>query len=216
LVSIGAQRQDGDQYDNPSMEFTRNLIAGIIVHHQFMAGSSKGQWTMQMRTAWATRVAKIVREMPTLKKGNKLGLTHAGLSTWESPVFISTPSSSQHMEDVSSADKAGYRERLSSRRRNQDYNVNDLPSDDEDDDDLSFHSSSMSEEPRRRVRPEPSNLLVDKEYIQEILAAQELRFKNRLDQLLACMLPTKATESSTVMEGGSQSGGSNSNTLYNT
>jgi len=43
LVSIGAQRQDEDQYDNPSMEFTRNLIAGIIVHHQFMAGSSKGQ-----------------------------------------------------------------------------------------------------------------------------------------------------------------------------
>jgi len=216
LVSIGAQRQDGDQYDNPSMEFTRNLIAGIIVHHQFMAGSSKGQWTMQMRTAWATRVAKIVREMPTLKKGNKLGLTHAGLSTWESPVFISTPSSSQHMEDVSSADKAGYRERFASRRRNQDYNVNDLPSDDdEDDDDLSFHSSSMSEEPRRRVRPEPSNF-VDKEYIQEILAAQEVRFQNRLDQLLSCMLPTKATESSTVMEGGSQSGGSHSNTLYNT
>ena len=103
---------------------------------------------MQMRTAWATRVAKIVKEMPTLKKGNKLGLTHAGLSTWESPVFISTPSSSQHMEDVSSADKAGYREHFASRRRNQDYNVNDLPSDDdEDDDDLSFHSSSMSEEP---------------------------------------------------------------------
>ena len=81
LVSIGAQRQDGDQYDNPSMEFTRNLIAGIIVHHQFMTGSSKGTWTQQMRTAWSTKVAKIVREMPTLKKGHKLGLTHAGLST---------------------------------------------------------------------------------------------------------------------------------------
>lgn len=217
LVSIGAQRQDGDQYDNPSMEFTRNLIAGIIVHHQFMAGSSKGQWTMQMRTAWATRVAKIVKEMPTLKKGNKLGLTHAGLSTWESPVFIGTPSPlSQPREDTRPTDNSEYRERPAPSRRSPNLNVNDLPSDDdEDDDDMSFHSSSMSEEPRRRVRPAESNL-VDKEYIQEILEAQEVRFQNRIEQLLSRMLPTNTTESSTVMEGGSQSGGSHSNSLYNT
>jgi len=110
LVSIGAQRQDGDQYDNPSMEFTRNLIAGIIVHDQFMAGSSKGHWTMQMRTAWATKVAKIVKEMPTLKKGNKLGLTHSGLSTWEPPIFIGTPTPlSRPIDNLRPAAKTGYR-----------------------------------------------------------------------------------------------------------
>ena len=218
LVSIGAQRQDGDQYDNPSMEFTRKLIAGIIVHHQFMAGNSKGQWTPQMRTSWASKVDKIVQGMPTLKKGSKMGLTHAGLSTWEPPVFTGTPlPPSQPLDETRSSTKPGTRERSPPRRKPSEYNISDLPSDDEDyeEDDLSYHSSSMSEEPRRRVRPEPTNL-VDKEYIQEILAQQELRFQNRLDQMLSRMIPTNNTEPSTVMEGGSQSGGSHSNSLYNT
>jgi hypothetical protein len=120
------------------------------------------------------------------------------------------------MEDMRPTDNSGYRERSASSRRSQNINVNDLPSDDDDeDDDMSFHSSSMSEEPRRRVRPAPSNL-VDKEYIQEILEAQEVRFQNRIDQLLSRMLPTNTIEPSTVMEGGSQSGGSHSTSLYNT
>ena len=212
LVSIGAQRQDGDQYDNPSMEFTRNLIAGIIVHHQFMTGSNKGTWTQQMRVAWSTKVAKMVREMPTLKKGHKLGLTHAGLSTWEPPVFTGTPSLySQPMEYMSSSSGTG--NRSNSRRKQQEFTVNDLPSEDDDDDDLSYHSSSMSEDTRTRVRPEP-NHGVDKEYIHELLAAQEERFQSRLDQFFSRMQPTTSHESSPVTGEGSQSGGSNSQSIY--
>jgi len=199
------------------MEFTRNLIAGIIVHHQYMAGNSKGHWTQQMRTSWAAKVAKIVQEMPTLKKGSKLGLTHAGLYTWEPPVFSCTPSSSsQTFEELRSSANLWTGERSPPRRKPSAYNINDLPSDEEDDgDDLSFHSSSMSEEPRRRVRPEPSNL-VNKDYIHELLAEQELRFQNQFDQLLSRILSTNNIEPSTVMEGGSQSGGSHSNSLCNT
>ena len=216
LVALGAQRQDGDQNDNPSMEFTRNLIAGIIIHHQFMAGTSKGTWTPQMRTAWATKVAKIVKDMPTLKKGHKLGLTHAGLSTWEPPVFTSTSpaSCSQPIDPSQSSSKPGVHSDF--RRSNRGYNINDLPTDDEDnDDDLSFHSSSMSEEHSPRVRPQ-RDMPMDADYFRNLLAAQEERFQNRLDQLFDLVRPHTNPEPPPVMEGGSQSGGSNSTSLYNT
>jgi len=170
-----------------------------------------------MRTAWAAMVAKIFRGMPTLKKGSKLGLTHAGLSTWEPPVFTGTPSSSsQAFDEMKSSSKQGTRARSPQHRKPFEYTINDLPSDEDDDeDDLSFHSSSMSEEPRRRVRPDHATF-VDKDYIQELLAEQELRFQNRLDQLLSRILPTNNIGSSTVMEEDSQSGGSHSNLLHNT
>jgi len=144
--------------------------------------------------------------MPTLKKGNKFGLTHAGFSTWEPPSFTRTTSM---FKNTSSFPTSG--ERSDSHRKQQECNINDLPSEEEDsDDDSSYHFSQMYEEPRRRVAPAPANN-IDNEYIQNLIAAQEESFQNRLDRLFTIIQPTTNTGPSSVMEGGSQSGGSNSN-----
>jgi len=166
-----------------------------------MAGNSKGTWTPQMRTAWTAKVAKIVKDMPKLMKGHKLGLTHAGLSTWEPPVFTSASPApcNQPMDYMHSSSKSGMYS--DSRKGNRGYNINDLLSDDEDsDDDLSYHSASMSEEQSPRVRPQ-RDMSMDAEYFQNLLAAQDDRLQSRLDQLFAMMRPQTNLEPSTVMDG---------------
>jgi len=85
---------------------------------------------------------KIVKDMPTLKKYHKCGLTHEGFFTWKPPSFTGTTSMS--MQHTGSSSSAKYGERTEHHKKQQEFNINDLPSVEEESDDyFSYHSSQI-------------------------------------------------------------------------
>lgn len=227
IASLGAQCLDGDQYDNPSMETLRMVIAGIIAHYQFVNGNSKTNWTPQMRTAWNSKVASIIKGMPTLQKGAQIGITFAGISSWVPPSFSSTTTMSLQDVDnnnrITSSEKMKALEevilasttklaRLKERKR---ANILDMKYDEDEDDDSSYNSSSMSEDLQQQVRPEQATNY-DREFIQNLLEEQEKRHQKDIEQILASIKNSNNTETPAIQASVSQTGGSHSNSYHET
>ena len=90
LVALGASCADGDPLDSPTMSKAREIIAGIILHHQFMANMRNRQgWTKGAQEAWSKQIDGILLRMPTLHNGHAVGITHAASTAWvEQPSFF--------------------------------------------------------------------------------------------------------------------------------
>ena len=165
--------------------------------------------------------------MPTLQKGTKIGITYAGISTWVPPSFSSTTTLSLQTSDdstrITSAEKIKSLEdtilasttklaRLKERKR---ANILEMTYEEDEDDDSSYHSSTMSEEFQQQVRPEPSSS-IDVEYIRKLLEEQEKRHQKSIEQLLASIQKNNNLETPAHQADVSQTGGSHSNSLYDT
>jgi hypothetical protein len=208
--------------DNISMVQTRRIIAGIIMHHQFIAGRSI--WDSKMHTAWAAKVDKTISVMKTLKKGSQFGITHAGIPTWEPPSFAASTTHMAAGHNSSSRDDMAtmhlLRDEIRTKKltlaqlkKSKKGTIHDLLSDEEDDpDDESYTDDSVGS--GMQVTSNTPNEY-SQAFIKDLLAEQETRIVDRFSQMLAQAQHSKHYEKSSVSdEGSSQTGGSHLPTFY--
>ena len=222
LIALGAKSTVIDSYDNPSMPPVRRLTAGIIVHEQFVEATPLRDWTSKTRTAWLTHVDQIVKNLQTLKKGEKQSITHAGSTSWVPPSFVEQES--KPMDSYSSTNEEATRlqesirlQTIQLRRLQGTQTVNlDLHSDDSDSD--YEEESNMSEDSgAMKVSPsdEVTSIRIQQQRILDTQAAMEARLEARIDARLMATLteffargnPTHNSSQSSISEG-QQTGGS--------